>query len=84
MREADFQLYADVIRSDQMPAPDVVALFKEEPEFQKWYQAKYLQDPHEAAMKLERWAERNPENSWVQETALMLIRKLTSVTNCRK
>ena len=78
------RLYADVIRSDQMPAPDVVALFKEEPEFQKWYQAKYLQDPHEAAMKLERWAERNPENSWVQETALMLIRKLTSVTNCRK
>ena len=84
MREDQFQLYADVIRSDQMPAPDVVALFKEEPEFQKWYQAKYLQDPHEAAMKLERWAERNPENSWVQETALMLIRKLTSVTNCRK
>ena len=71
MREDEFQLYADVIRSDQMPAPDVVALFKEEPEFQKWYQAKYLQDPHEAAMKLERWAERNPENSWVQETALM-------------
>ena len=59
MREDEFQLYADVIRSDQMPAPDVVALFKEEPEFQKWYQAKYLQDPHEAAMKLERWAERN-------------------------
>ena len=84
MREDEFQLYADVIRSDQMPAPDIVALFKEEPEFQKWYQAKYLQDPHEAAMKLERWAERNPENSWVQETALMLIRKLTSVTNCRK
>ena len=84
MREDEFQLYADVIRSDQMPAPDVVALFKEEPEFQKWYQAKYLQDPHEAALKLERWAERNPENSWVQETALMLIRKLTSVTNCRK
>ena len=84
MREDEFQLYADVIRSDQMPAPDVVALFKEEPEFQKWYQAKYLQDPHEAAMKLERWAERNPENSWVQETALMLIRRLTSVTNCRK
>ena len=84
MREDEFQLYADVIRSDQMPAPDVVALFKEEPEFQKWYQAKYLQDPHEAAMKLERCAERNPENSWVQETALMLIRKLTSVTNCRK
>ena len=84
MREDEFKLYADVIRSDQMPAPDVVALFKEEPEFQKWYQAKYLQDPHEAAMKLERWAERNPENSWVQETALMLIRKLTSVTNCRK
>ena len=46
MREDEFQLYADVIRSDQMPAPDVVALFKEEPEFQKWYQAKYLQDPH--------------------------------------
>ena len=84
MREDEFQFYADVMRSDQMPAPDVVALFKEEPEFQKWYQAKYLQDPHEAAMKLERWAERNPENSWVQETALMLIRKLTSVTNCRK
>ena len=84
MREDEFQLYADVIRSDQMPAPDVVALFREEPEFQKWYQAKYLQDPHEAEMKLERWAERNPENSWVQETALMLIRKLTSVTNCRK
>ena len=84
MGEDEFQLYADVIRSDQMPAPDVEALFKEEPEFQKWYQAKYLQDPPEAAMKLERWAERNPENSWVQETALMLIRKLTSVTNCRK
>ena len=84
MREDEFQLYADVIRSDQMPAPDVVALFREEPEFQKWYQAKYLQDPHEAAMKLERWAERYPENSWVQDTALMLIRKLTSVTNCRK
>ena len=32
MREDEFQLYADVIRSDQMPAPDVVALFKEEPE----------------------------------------------------
>ena len=26
MREDEFQLYADVIRSDQMPAPDVVAL----------------------------------------------------------
>jgi len=84
MREDEFQMYADVIRSDQMPAPAVVQLFKEEPEFEEWYVNKYHQTAEQAALKLTTWAEKNPENSWVQETALMLLKKLTSVTNCRK
>ena len=73
-RESEFQIYADCIRSEQMPAKAVVELFKEEPEFATWYKKKYVHEDAEA--KIERWMDKNPENSWVQETGLLLLKKL--------
>ena len=74
MREKEFQVYADCIRSDQVPASEIVELFKEEPEFAAWYRKKYV--PNEAEAKIERWMNKNPDNSWVQETGLRILRKL--------
>lgn len=83
MKEDLYRVYAEVVRSDQMSGSEVIALFKDEPGFADWYRKKYL-DEKSSVEKIERWAERNPKNSWVQDTALLLIRKLTSVANCRK
>ena len=74
MRDKEFQVYADCIRSDQIPASEVYELFKEEPEFAAWYRKKYV--PNEAEAKIERWMNKNPDNSWVQETGLRILRKL--------
>ena len=32
--------------------------------------------PNEAEAKIERWMNKNPDNSWVQETGLRILRKL--------
>jgi len=42
--EKDWQSLADCIRSDQVPAKDVVQIMEDNPEFAKWYKKKYLQD----------------------------------------
>ena len=42
IREKEFQVYADCIRSDQVPASEIHELFKEEPEFAAWYRKKYV------------------------------------------
>ena len=51
MRDKEFQVYADCIRSEQIPASEVYELFKEEPEFAAWYRKKYV--PNEAEAKIE-------------------------------
>ncbi len=46
IKKADYQNYADCIRSDQVSAPEIVELF-EDKAFYKWYKKKYLNDtPH--------------------------------------
>ena len=39
----DYQDVADCIRSDQVPASEIVELFTDKP-FYKWYKKKYLTD----------------------------------------
>ena len=41
IKKADYQNYADCIRSDQVSAPEIVELF-EDKEFYKWYKKKNL------------------------------------------
>lgn len=38
----DWQAVAECIRSDQVPAQDIVAIFEDNPEFAKWYKMEYL------------------------------------------
>ena len=40
IRKADYQLYADCIRMEQVSAPEIVKLFEDE-KFYKWYNRKY-------------------------------------------
>ena len=41
-KKEDWQAVADCIRSDQVPAADVVAIFEDNPEFAEWYKKEYL------------------------------------------
>jgi hypothetical protein len=43
IKKSEYQNYADCIRSDQVSAAGVVALFKDKL-FYKWYKKKYLND----------------------------------------
>jgi len=38
----DWQAVADCIRSEQVPAHDIVAIFQDNPEFARWYKKEYL------------------------------------------
>jgi len=42
VNEDQYQEYADCMRSDQVPAKDMVAIFNHNPKFHEWYQRKYL------------------------------------------
>ena len=41
IKQKDYQMYADCIRSDQVPANDIAALMKDKG-FSEWYKEKYL------------------------------------------
>ena len=43
-KKEDWQAVADCIRSDQVPAADVVAIFEDNPEFKTWYEQEYIND----------------------------------------
>jgi len=37
IKEKDWSLYAEMIRSEQIPAEDLRIIFEENPEFSAWY-----------------------------------------------
>jgi len=41
IKKEDFQMWADIIRSDQVPADELNKLFEENPEFSQWYFTSY-------------------------------------------
>jgi len=43
-KKEDWQAVADCIRSDQVPAADIVAIFKDNPEFAEWYKTKFIKE----------------------------------------
>ena len=43
-KKEDWQAVADCIRSDQVPAADVIAIFEDNPEFKIWYEQEYMND----------------------------------------
>ena len=40
----EYQNWADVIRSDQVPIARVIQLMEENPDFAKWYRKTYLDE----------------------------------------
>lgn len=78
----EWPMWADMIRSDQMSMEEVHNFFDDHPDFAAWYEGQYINtqfyehyDPNSEA-KLEKWADANPDNEWVQETAAKLIQRL--------
>jgi len=41
IKEKDFTLWAEIIRSDQVPADELNKLFEENPKFSQWYFTSY-------------------------------------------
>ena len=41
-KKEDWKYVAECIRSDQVKAEDVVAIFNDNPGFEKWYRKEYL------------------------------------------
>ena len=75
-------MWADMIRSDQMTHTQVHEFLDDHPDFAAWYEGQYIntigyQDYNEKSeVALEKWADKNPDNEWVQETAARKIRDL--------
>jgi hypothetical protein len=44
LEPSKFEEMAEVIRSGQMPEPDVIAFLRENPEFDRWYRDRYRLD----------------------------------------
>ena len=44
---SDFELWAALIRSDQLPQQEVPRFFKPIPQFARWYCEQYLPQQHE-------------------------------------
>jgi hypothetical protein len=44
LKPSDFQSMADAIRSGQVPDADVIAIMRENPEFERWYRERYRLD----------------------------------------
>jgi len=38
----EFEAYASVMRTEQMPLAEVIELFREQPKFAEWYKQKYF------------------------------------------
>lgn len=75
-------MWADMIRSDQMTHEQVHDFLEDNPAFAAWYEGQYINtvgyqnyNPNSEA-KLEKWADENPDNEWVQETAAKMISQL--------
>jgi hypothetical protein len=56
MLASDFELWAAVIRSDQVPHEDVPSIFRSNPEFARWYQQRYLEGDRERPTDVEKAA----------------------------
>jgi hypothetical protein len=56
MLVSDFELWAAVIRSDQVPHEDVPRIFHSNPEFARWYQQRYLENEREQPKDAEKAA----------------------------
>jgi len=41
----EFEMHAQMIRSEQMPLAEVIELFREQPKFAEWYKQKYFTAP---------------------------------------
>ena len=42
IKKIHYQSWADCIRSDQVPADRIYAIWQENPEFYRWYQKQYF------------------------------------------
>jgi hypothetical protein len=42
IKKEDYQSWADCIRSDQVPADRIYAIWQENPAFYRWYKKQYL------------------------------------------
>ena len=38
----DFEMHAQILRSEQMPLAEMMILFRDEPKFAEWYKKKYF------------------------------------------
>jgi hypothetical protein len=77
-----YPMWADMIRSDQMDHVTVHEFLEDHPAFAAWYEGQYINTigyhnyDQNSEEKLTKWADANPNNSWVQETAADMISKL--------
>lgn len=44
LEPSKFEAMAETIRSGQVPEPDVIAIMRENPEFERWYRERYRLD----------------------------------------
>lgn len=42
-KKEDWEALATCIKTEQVPASDIVAIFNDNPEFAKWYKEKFLE-----------------------------------------
>lgn len=77
-----FPMWADMIRSDQLDHMTVHEFMEDHPAFAAWYEGQYINTvgyqnyERNNEKSLAKWAEENPDNSWVQKTAIKMIRSL--------
>jgi hypothetical protein len=43
-KEEDWEALATCIKTEQVPAADIVSIFNDNPEFQTWYKKEYIND----------------------------------------
>jgi len=78
----EWPAWADMIRSDQMTHNQVHDFLEDHPAFAAWYEGQYVNTVGYQNYKpgnewsLAKWAEENPDNTWVQQTAMKMIRAI--------
>ena len=45
----EFKMYAQIIRSEQMPLAAMMIVFRDEPKFAEWYKKKYFTPPEKTS-----------------------------------
>jgi hypothetical protein len=43
-KKEDWESLATCIKTEQVPAADIVAIFKDNPDFEEWYKENYLKN----------------------------------------